>query len=257
MKYKYILISILILIILSSSFPKNNSCHISTYKPHFNPQLDLTNYQKQFEKDNIVLINNIFTKDFFSTLQYQILQKLYNDNDIMKRNNIFHTIRKAITVKASDLMKNDIIKNLYYSTHFIQLLSTISNLPLQNVSCNDEASANLLVYNQPDDFITWHTDPNHYVGKRLTILISILNTNKTSTDLSMSELQYIKNGEKISIKMPENSILIFNGSEIYHQATPIATGDNRIVLSFTYCDTCKESLSGYLFKSFKEMILGY
>lgn len=252
---KYIYVLLIIIILFSSSFPKNNSCYTSSLQPIFNTQLDIPSYQQQFQNDNIVLINDVFSNDFFKTIQDHILQNL--SSDTMKRNDNFTSIRKAITVNSTDLMKINIIKNLYYSPFFINFLKDVTNLQLQNVSCNDQANANLLVYNQPNDFITWHLDPNHYIGNRLTILISIVNKNKNTNDLSMSQLQYIKNGEKISIKMPENSILIFNGSKIYHQATGIGPDDNRIVLSFTYCDTCRESLSGHIFKYFKEMILGY
>ena len=120
---------------------------------------------------------------------------------------------------------------------------------------------NILIYDKPGDFISWHFDPNHYIGMRLTILISIVNKGKgkDSSSLSSSFLQYKLRGsnEIHSIQMKPNSILIFDGSQIEHKATGIDEHERRIVLSFTYCDICRETVLGNFVKRCKEMIMGY
>lgn len=247
---------ILLSICLTVSFPKDNTCYVSEFQPPTNiASQDLQILKKEFESNNIVLINNVFENTYFQTLREGILNSL-NDT-VMKRNKTFEGLRKAITVKASNLEKNVIVKELYYSSAFMNIIKGITNMHLENVSCKDEASMNLLVYNRPNDFISWHRDPNHYVGRRLTVLLSLVNENNLTKELSMSELQYMQNGESKSIKMPPNSMLIFDGSKINHRATSIGKGDTRIVLSFTYCDVCKESIYGRFLKIIKETVLGY
>lgn len=251
---RYIICALCLLFVsLSITFPKDNVCETSLFNPSIN-KINLQDYSQRFQENQLVLIRDVFKSEFFAQLKEHIMNNL--NSSVMKRNTTFESIRKAITVKASDMESFYIVRDIYYSKHFKLFLRNVTGMELENVSCNDEASMNLLVYNKPNDFISWHTDPNHYIGNRLTILISIINQNEKD-DLSTSELQYMQNGELKSIKMPPNSMLIFNGSDIKHRATSIGDGDTRIVLSFTYCDICQETLFGSMLKSLKEIILGY
>lgn len=249
---RVIVIVTLVFVCTSVSFSKNNVCVQSTVPIKLNELVPRT----EFKERNIVFMKGVFDKAYFEELKGGVLGHL--NKRTMKRNNAFTSVRRAMTVKASDLRTEENTRNLYYSKEFIKILSGITGLPLENVSCNDEASMNVLVYNQPDDFISWHHDPNHYKGRRLNVLISLVNENASEAgNLSESELQYIVDGKQYSIKMPPNSMLVFDGSKIKHRATSIGEGDTRIVLSFTYCDVCREGLMGYAFKKIKELVLGY
>lgn len=231
------------------SFKKNNKCKISYYNPHIIVD-DVDFYSKKFKNDDIVFIKNIFDLQCFNILKSDVMNNIYK----AKRNDLQY-LRKASTVKATDITKE--VANLYYSIYFLDFLKKITGLnSLENVNCDDESSMNIFVYDKPEDFITWHKDPNHYIGNRLTVLINIVNTNNDG-DLSDSELQYMIKGKEYSIKMPPNSIVIFQGSKINHRATSIGEDGKRIILSFTYCDICKESLYGCLSKNIKNKVLGY
>lgn len=254
----FVVVVVVALVICSSvSFSKNNVCVESTLQSTFESQsLRALANEKEFKEHNIVFIKDVFDQAYFRVLKDGVLGHL--NKGTMKRNNAFTSVRRAMTVKASDLRDEKNARDLYYSKFFIKDLRRMTGLPLENVSCNDEASMNVLVYNKPNDFISWHHDPNHYKGRRLTVLISLVNENAREPDkLSESELQYILDGKQHSIKMPPNSMLVFDGSKIKHRATSIGEGDTRIVLSFTYCDVCREGLMGYMFKKIKELVLGY
>lgn len=209
-------------------------------------------FVNKFNESSLVLIEDFFDIDFFRNLQENILQ-IQESN---RTNNLFKSIRKAGTIPSNSIP--EYIKNIYYNKIFIQFLRKITNLSLENVNCDDDSNMNILVYDKPGDFITWHFDPNHYVGNRLTILINVINES-SSNSLSSSLLQYkIKGSNEIySIKMKPNSILIFDGSNVEHRATPIKLDERRIVLSFTYCDVCKETILGKFIKKCKEIVLGY
>jgi hypothetical protein len=239
------------------TFRKNNTnCYTiqSPISPQFSQNLHFDVYSKQFRDNNLVHIKDVFREEYFHILQNEIATILRSKST--HRNHLFSGIRKAETLTASDLMSSKIIADLYYSSLFIDFLKKIALLNLETVNCDDQSSMNLLVYNKPDDFIAWHHDPNHYTGKRLTILISIVNTNSSGTALSSSQLEYKDTrGEIHSIQMAANSILVFNGSLVEHRATGISDGDSRIVLSFTYCDECRETFFGNLWKRLKETVL--
>lgn len=230
------------------SFKKNNQCKIS----YENPEIFIKNeHMEEFKKNNIVLINNVFNPLYFYKLKAAVLDNCKKS----KRQNRLEFLRKASTVKASDIISS--ISDLYYSVYFLKVIRKISGFDLQNVNCDDESSMNIFTYDEPEDFITWHKDPNHYNGNRLTVLINIVNENSNNSDLSDSELHYIVNGKQEFIKMSPNSMLIFNGSKINHMATGVKQGESRIILSFTYCDLCEESFTGYIVKTIKNKVLGY
>lgn len=207
--------------------------------------------QADFNNKKLVYIENVFGDQFFKNLQG------YISSAQPSRFDKFLFARKAGTVKASNMP--DHISKLYYSHAFISFLSNVTGIPLQNVNCDDESSMNLLVYDKPGDFINWHRDPNHYMGQRITVLICITNKNNVTGELSSAELHYKSPGTNnvSTLKMKPNSMLVFDGSSIEHMATGISENDERVLLSFTYCDTCKPTLSGKAVEFFKQVVLGY
>jgi hypothetical protein len=115
---------------------------------------------------------------------------------------------------------------------------------------------NILIYDKQNDFIDWHHDSSYYTGNYISILLSIRNNNSTNTDLSSSVLKYkdIHTGLINQLQMKPNSLLVFDGTKILHTATGIKPNETRIVLTFTYCDTCKEKIYSRLKRKLKESI---
>ncbi|NBU34286.1 hypothetical protein EB118_06985 [bacterium] len=216
--------------------------------------MDLSTFAKEYKDHNITLIGDIFTDDYFAHLKNEALGLITYNN----RNETFSGIRKAGTISSSKLSANPTIHSLYTSPEFIGFLKEITGLDLERVNCDDKSSMNLLVYEKTGDFISWHKDPNHYKGNRITVLINIVNESCSDpTQLSESFLQYKLDGSIVSVKMKPNSILVFNGSIVDHRATGIGPNERRIQLSFTYCDVCRETFVGKPVRWLKETVLGY
>ena len=60
------------------------------------------------------------------------------------------------------------------------------------------------------------------------------------------------------MRMKENSIVIFKGSDIFHKATAIDDGERRILLSMVFCDICQEkqkNLVGIIYEKVKNSTL--
>ncbi|NDC95894.1 hypothetical protein EB118_17625 [bacterium] len=252
MKSYFVILLLLLCCLGSVSLPKQNDCKGPNIQVAFN-NVDISFHASQYKENNITLIENAFSSSLFEMLKKEALSTI---QDGESRNDAFKSIRKAGTVNAQALEQSATVKGLYTSPQFLSLLRNITNLDLERVNCNDNASMNLLVYEKPGDFIAWHTDPNHYSGNRITVLISLINESSNNT-LSSSFLQYRLGHEMHSIQMKPNSILIFNGSKILHQATGISNNEKRVQLSFTYCDICKETIFGKTIKWAKETVLGY
>lgn len=254
-----VVIVVVIVWMCTYSFPKSNTgcvyttdvADVAIRDPFHFPVSVLA---EEYHLNNIVLIEDIFTPEYFEDLKKQVLGQLVHNS----RNETFTGIRKAGTINSSTLSTNLMVHSLYTSPKFINLLKGITGLDLQRVNCDDKSSMNLLVYEKAGDFISWHKDPNHYMGNRITVLVSIVNESCSDTSqLSESLLQYKLNGSVVSIKMKPNSLLLFNGSEVDHRATGIGPNERRIQLSFTYCDVCRESFLGKPVRWFKETVLGY
>jgi hypothetical protein len=73
------------------------------------------------------------------------------------------------------------------------------------------------------------------------VLLTIVNENaKKDGGLSNNIFQYNYNGKIYDLKMKENSIIIFKGSEILHKSSEMNDNERRILLSMVYCDICQE-----------------
>jgi hypothetical protein len=269
MEYKYykniiitIIIIVICLIVLSQiNLNKSNECkiHISnnTILPKIN-NFDISSYKKDFLQNEIVYIENFFDNNYFEILKESVNSEI-SYNKSKRTGEMLQNFRQAGSLNSNVIQNSNII-NLYYSKELINIIQQITNnYNIQNVTCNDKSSYNILIYDKPNDYINWHLDPNQYTGNRLTILISIYNENDSKNNLSSSELQYkLRNLDKIqTLKMKPNSILIFNGSKILHKATSIKENEKRILISNTYCDICQENLLGFVFRNIKEFILNY
>lgn len=261
---KYILIFIIVLVvfcILNIELPRKSSvCNIpvqflNTIKLSSNFTNQINEYKKQFNTNNLVYIPDFFDKIYFNTLKNDVNQLLTSKNIKTSK----HIFRKGSLLSKNDI-QNSLVDKLYMEV--LPYINQIVNEKIGSVKCvnyDDNSSYNILLYNKPNDFIQWHTDPNHYIGDRITILISIENTNETQTDLSSAHLDYYleNNLNMQSIKMKPNSILIFNGTKILHRATSIKNNEKRSIISFTYCTECKETIIGNIIKRVKELVLGY
>jgi hypothetical protein len=131
---------------------------------------------------------------------------------------------------------------LYHSPEYQKLLSSIVGEKLVPTPLQDESSLSILVYNKSGDHIGWHYDHNFYNGLHFTVLLAIENKGKSEDGLSSARLMVRdKQGDTV-IPTPPNTLVVFEGSKILHQASKIDDGETRIMLSMTYCTNPKNSL---------------
>lgn len=146
---------------------------------------------------------------------------------------------------------------LYYSNEILDLLSKILNKNIQRPPLSDNNACSLLIYSNEGDFIDWHKDYSNYYGDRYVVLLSIINSNFNQECCSENEFMYKENEQINKLKLKPNNLLIFKGSEILHKSTSIRFGEQRILLSMTFCDICQEksNIGYYFYESIKNSIL--
>ena len=147
---------------------------------------------------------------------------------------------------------------MYYSNHILDFLSKVIKKPVQRISLGDPNACSLLIYSKKGDHINWHYDYSNYYGDRYVVLLTIVNENAAKDGgLSQNIFQYNYEGKVYDLKMKENSLVIFKGSEILHKSSEIDDNERRILLSMVYCDICQEKKNVFniIYESTKNYIV--
>jgi hypothetical protein len=123
----------------------------------------------------------------------------------------------------------------YHAPALHEWLGAVVGERLRPTADHDQSSCSILYYDQPGDHIHWHYDYNFYRGRHFTVLLSLVNR---STDGGVSSgrlMQRTQAGEVIEWDTAENVLVVFEGARVFHRASPIAEGDERVMLSMTLC----------------------
>lgn len=248
-KNKFIIIVIFILLIISLIYlylllnEKNIDVEVYIGKIYINTDKLKKNYKyfinenyNIIKNDNIIYIENFLTPDFFNHIQNIFINKQYstNDNYFRKGNGVsFINLHK-------DIKYNDLL-SLYYSEELSLIINKIFNKYLQRLSLNDKNACSLLIYTNKGDYIDWHYDISNLYGKRYTVLLTLVNKNNDTNELSENEFIYKVNNVEHKMKCKENSLVLFEGNNILHKSTPINNNEKRIILSMVFCDICQEN----------------
>ena len=208
------------------------------------------NYKISYE-NNVILVDNFLDKKYFKYIRDQFDGKQFDSRDFM--------LRKATGINFFNLHKESYkgILELYYSNDLLDNLSKIVKKPVQRISLSDPNACSLLIYTNKGDYIDWHLDYSNYYGDRYVVLLTIVNENEEHDDLSQNIFKYTYNGKVQKLKMKENSLVIFKGSEILHKSTAIDQNERRILLSMVFCDICQEKKNVFniLYEKSKNFIL--
>ena len=225
-------------------------------------QYKLQKHQKEYstivnEKHIVKYSNNIVVvKDFLEEDYYFNIRKQFDNQQFESRDFL---VRKATGVNFFELHKGKYngILEIYYSNEILEILGSILKKPVQRIALSDPNACSLLIYTNKGDHIDWHLDYSNYYGDRYVVMLTIVNENSTLDDLSNNIFKYHHNGQVYNLKLLENSLTIFKGSEILHKSTAIKENERRILLSMVFCDICQEKKNVFniLYEKSKNYIL--
>lgn len=184
-----------------------------------------------FARDPIVRIEGFLHPDALQSLRAEAESNISR----MKRTYI-PTHKKGCTLSYENIHHYAHgCLGFYHSPEVQRWISTVVGVPVQPTPDRDQSSLSVLCYNEAGDHIHWHYDHNFYRGRHFTVLLSLANQS-SSGGVSQSTLKRkLPEGNEQVFDTSPNSLIVFEGAQVLHRASPTAEGDLRIMLSMTYC----------------------
>ncbi len=146
------------------------------------------------------------------------------------------TRRKAGTIAYETLIQTaPVITGLYHSSDLKRFLSRTAKLDLLPTPIQDQNSLSLLIYDRPGDHIGFHHDLNFYRGRHFTVILCLVNEGSGPDGLSHAGFVVNRDGSEQHVRAAPNTLIMFEGSKVYHKVTPIAENERRVVMSMTFC----------------------
>ncbi len=144
--------------------------------------------------------------------------------------------RKAGTIAYETLIETaPVMTSLYHSDDLRRFLSSSIKVELLPTPIRDQNSLSLLIYDRPGDHIGFHYDYNFYRGRHFTVILCLVNTGTAADGLSHASFVVNQDGTEREIRAAPNTLIMFEGSKVYHRVTPIKENERRVVMSMTFC----------------------
>ncbi len=145
---------------------------------------------------------------------------------------------------------------LYQSQVWINMLSRITGVPLLLCPSNDPHACALYFYTEPGDHIGYHYDTSYYKGARYTVLIGLRDQSTSRLACRLHTKDKDKPVQELSLATEPGTFIFFNGDKLHHAVTPLAEGEERIVLTMQYVTDPAMGLAHRWFSNMKDA-MGY
>lgn len=111
----------------------------------------------------------------------------------------------------------------------IPLVSRMVGEQVDKAPSNTSLSACVIVYDREKDHINWHYDENYFKGRFFTVLIPV------TSEPTCTNFQFrTEKGTTETVNLGPHDALIFEGSKIWHRATPLCKDQVRIIVSLQF-----------------------
>jgi len=145
---------------------------------------------------------------------------------------------------------------LYKHQGWINVLSQIAGVPLLLCPDEDPHACALYFYTEPGDHIGYHYDTSYYKGARYTVLIGLRDQSSSQLLCRLHTKEPDREVEELSLVTEPGTFIFFNGDKLHHAVSPIAKGEERIVLTLQYVTDPAMSFTHRWFSNMKDAV-GY
>jgi hypothetical protein len=237
-----------------------------------NNNIEIESNNKIFEKKKIVQISNFIKNDTRMKILTEILTKGTNYKKINNNDKNLTTIvgasldRNLYKIKHDDMEHNIKLQynlidgsdiqtyfpdlHYYYHNCIADIVSKIIGIPVYPVNEANTINNSLLIYENENDSIRWHTDKSMFNGKKVyTVLVYLYND-------SSQNLCYIHfdNKQKECVFTDVNSCIILEQFHLEHMVTPIKSNEKKIAWSMIFAeDVNLNTPKSYIFDKIKNI----
>jgi hypothetical protein len=120
----------------------------------------------------------------------------------------------------------------YYHTCFGDFVSRVVQTRVYPVDERRTINNSIIIYENQNDSLRWHTDGSIYNGKKVFTLLVYL-YNRSSQELCYVEFD---SGQKLCVTTPQCSCVVLEHFTLQHYVTPLRHGEKRIVWSMTFAE---------------------
>lgn len=210
-------------------------------------------YAKQFQEKKLLIINNFLTSDLIHDI---FLPEIKNCMPMMHR-------VKMGSFKKSSSVGSHILSNhapylfaLYHSIVMKNFIEKIVGASLTISPADDLHAVALYCYTESGDHIGVHYDKSFYRGKRYTVLLGLIQDSTTSKLMCYpGSNKFNRRRNPIEVYTHPGTLVIFDGDVLWHEVTPLAENETRIVLTMEYLTDARISPFNRFISNFKDRLL--
>ena len=148
------------------------------------------------------------------------------------------------------------ILELYHHEGLIKVLSQLAGVPLLLCPDEDPHACALYFYTEPGDHIGYHYDTSYYKGARYTVLIGLRDQSSSQLLCRLHTKDEDREVEERALATEPGTFIYFNGDKLHHAVSPLAEGEERIVLTLQYVTDPGMSFTHRWFSNMKDAV-GY
>lgn len=145
-------------------------------------------------------------------------------------------VRKGGSISFYTLMeKAPEFLELYRSSQFINFLNLLVGTRVTPCPENDPHSCALYFYTEPGDYIDFHHDTSYYKGARYTVLLGLIQRSECCRLVcQLYKDDPGRETRELQLATEPGSLVIFQGDKLWHAVTPLAKGEERVILTMEY-----------------------
>lgn len=148
------------------------------------------------------------------------------------------------------------ILTFYQHQAWIDFLSQIAGVSLLLCPDEDPHACALYFYTETGDHIGYHYDTSYYKGARYTVLIGLRDQSTSQLLCRLHTKESDRAVKELSLTTEPGTFIFFNGDKLHHAVSPLAEGEERIVLTLQYVTDPAMGFAHRWFSNMKDAV-GY
>lgn len=162
--------------------------------------------------------------------------------------------KKGGSISAFTLgQKAPLFLRLYTAPALMDFLSRLVGACLLLCPGDDPHACALYYYTEPGDHIGFHYDTSYYRGARYTVLLGLVQRSESCRLVAqLHKDDPTRETQEISLAYGPGDLVIFNGNKLWHAVTPLASGEERVVLTMEYVTNQEMALPKRIFSNLKD-----